>query len=153
MQEKDTLCCENGFETDHRVEWSLMVCEFWLWRIPYYLYNCIFTKQMLSYLSHEVVFPELLFREGTVDFFGGQKDSDPKLKCHLWILRLKYAFQGSCRRTLKHQEHQKYARIFPKVGNQLPNISLSYSFGTDNLSSTIGFCNLGCFNQSNRWSD
>lgn len=69
------------------------------------------------------------------------------------LLRLKSAFQGSCRRTLKHQEHQKSARSLPKVGNQLPNISLSYSFGTDNLSSTTGFRNLGRFNQSNRWSD
>lgn len=69
------------------------------------------------------------------------------------LLRLKSAFQGICRRTLKHREHQKSAGGLPKGGNQLPNISFSYSFGTDNLSSTTGLCNLGRFNQSNSWSD
>lgn len=69
------------------------------------------------------------------------------------LLRLKSAFQGNCRRTLKHREHQKSARGLLKGDNQSPNISFSYSFGTDNLSSTAGLRNLGRFNQSNRWFD
>lgn len=69
------------------------------------------------------------------------------------LLRLKAAFQGNCRRTLKDREHQKSARGLLKGGNQSPNISFSYSFGIHNLSSTAGLRNLGRFNQSNRWFD